>query len=59
MRTKKNPHPVSVVILAHNTQTNRVERMIACGRVTSPATARAILPLIQRAIRDRKTRITF
>lgn len=51
--------PVTVSILAHNTATNRVERIVHVGRVTSPATARAMLVLVRRALKEQKTRITF
>ena len=57
MRTKT--HPVTVSILAHNPKTNRVERLIHIGRVASPATARAILSLVSKAMKEQKTRITF
>lgn len=56
--TTKTP-PVTVSLLAHNTQTGRVERLVHIGRVSSPATARAMLALTRRAIREQKTRITF
>jgi hypothetical protein len=56
---KKNPATVSVSLLAHNPTTNRVERLIHLGRVSSPATAREILRLTRRALRERTTRIAF
>ena len=59
MRTTKKHQPVTVYLLAHNPQTNRVERLIHVGRVSSPATARDMLRLTRRALRERSTRITF
>ena len=56
--TTKTP-PVTVSLLAHNPTTNRVERLIHIGRVSSPATAREILRLTRRALRERSTRIAF
>ena len=55
----KKTSTVSVSILAHNPTTNRVERLIYIGRVSSPATAREILRLTRRALRERTTRIAF
>jgi hypothetical protein len=56
----KQTHPaVTVSILAHNPTTNRVERLIHIGRVSSPATARAMLLLVSKALKEHKTRITF
>ena len=55
---KKNP-AVTVSILAHNRITNRVERLIHVGRVSSPATSRAMLALVVKAVKEQKTRITF
>lgn len=57
MPTKKPA--VTVSILAHNPQPNRVERLIHIGRVSSPATDREIIRLTRRALRDRSTRIAF
>jgi hypothetical protein len=56
---KTNHPPVTVSLLAHNSKTNRVERLIHIGRVTSPATSREILRLVRRALREQTTRITF
>jgi len=56
---RPNPRPVTVSVLAHNPQTNRVERLIHVGRVSSPATAREILRLVRRALKEHTTRITF
>ena len=53
---KKTTHPVTVSLLAHNPTTNRVERLIHIGRVSSPATAREIFRLTRRALRQRSTR---
>ena len=50
---------VSVSILAHNPTTNRIERIVHVGRVSSPATARAMLALVRRAMKEHRTRITF
>ena len=59
MQTKKHPPAVHVSILAHNPKTNRVERLIHVGRVTSPATSLAMLKLVRRALRTRSPRIAF
>jgi hypothetical protein len=59
MRIHKNTSPVTVSILAHNPKTNRVERLIHVGRVSSPATSLEILKLVRRALRARSTRPTF
>lgn len=59
MRTNTKPATVSVSILAHNPTTNRVERIVHIGKVPSPATARDMLKLTRRALRERTTRITF
>jgi hypothetical protein len=59
MRTTKNTPPVTVSLIALNTQTGRVERLVHVGRVNAPATARAMLALAHRAMKERKTRITF
>ena len=59
MRTTKNAPPVTVSLIALNTKTGRVERLIHCGHVHSPATARAILPMVRRALKEKQTRITF
>ena len=56
---KQTPRPVSISILAHNRTTNRVERLIHVGRVNSPATAREMLRLVRRALKEQTTRITF
>jgi hypothetical protein len=59
MRPTKNTPPVTVSLIALNTQTNRVERLIQVGRVSTPATARAMLSLARKAMKEHKTRITF
>jgi hypothetical protein len=59
MRTTKHTPPVTVSLIALNTTTGRVERLVHIGRVNSPACARAMLALTQRAMKERKTRITF
>ena len=59
MRTTKTRPTVSVSILAHNPTTNRVERIVHVGRVTSPATATAMLCFVRQAMKEHKTRITF
>ena len=59
MRTTKNTQPVTVSIIALNTQTGRVERLVHVGRVNSPATARAMLALTRRAMKEQKTKIAF
>ena len=56
---KTNRPPVTVSLLAHNSKTNRVERLIHVGRVASPATSREMLRLVRRALKDQSTRITF
>ena len=58
MRTTKT-QPVTVSLIALNTQTGRVERLVHVGRVSSPATAREMLALARRAMKEQKTRITF
>ena len=55
----KNRHTVSVSILAHNPKTNRIERIVHVGRVPSPATSRAMLALVRRALKEHTTRIAF
>jgi hypothetical protein len=59
MRTTKHTPPVVVYLVALNTQTNRVERMVLVGRVKAPATARATLEATRTAVEKEKTRITF
>lgn len=59
MRTTKTAPPVTVSLIALNTQTGRVERLVHVGRVSSPATAREMLALARRAMKENKTRITF
>jgi hypothetical protein len=59
MQTRKRTPPVTVSLIALNTQTGRVERLVHVGRVTSPATARDMLALTRRAMKEQKTRITF
>ena len=59
MRTKTTRQPVTVSILALNTQTGKVERLVHVGRVNSPATARAMLRLTRRAMKEQTTKITF
>lgn len=59
MRTTKHAPPVTVSLIALNTQTGRVERLVHVGRVNTPATARAMLALAVRAMKEQKTRITF
>jgi hypothetical protein len=59
MRTTKTTQPVTVSLIALNTTTGRVERLVHVGRVTSPATARAMLALAQKAMKQQKIRITF
>jgi len=59
MRTTKKTPPVTVSLIALNTQTNRIERLIHVGRVPSPACARHMLALVRRAMKEQKTRITF
>ena len=56
--TTKTP-PVTVSLIALNTQTGRVERLVHVGRVNTPATAHAMLALARRAMKEHKTRITF
>lgn len=56
--TTKTP-PVTVSLIALNTTTGRVERLVHVGRVNTPATARAMLALARRAMKEQKTRITF
>ena len=56
--TTKTP-PVTVSLIALNTHTGRVERLVHVGRVNTPATARAMLALARRAMKENKTRITF
>ena len=58
MRPTKRP-PVTVSLIALNTATNRIERLVHIGRVNSPATARHMLALARKAMKERKTRITF
>lgn len=55
----KPKHTVTVSVLAHNPKTNRIERIVHVGRVSSPATARAMLALVRRSLKEHKTRITF
>jgi hypothetical protein len=50
MRTTKQTSPVTVSLIALNTKTNRVERLIHIGRVASPACARHMLALVRRAM---------
>ena len=59
MRTTKHTPPVTVSLIALNTQTGRVERLVHLGRVNSPACARQMLALTRRAMKEQKTRITF
>ena len=59
MRTTTNTPPVTVSLIALNTQTGRVERLVHVGRVSSPATAREMLALARRAMKEHKTRIAF
>jgi hypothetical protein len=59
MPTTTHRPPVTVSILALNTETGRVERLVHVGRVNSPATARAMLALAQTAMKEHKTRIEF
>ena len=59
MRTTKHAPPVTVSLIALNTQTGRVERLVHVGRVNTPATARAMLALARRAMKEHKTRIAF
>jgi hypothetical protein len=59
MRTRKNAPPVTVSLIALNTKTGRVERLVHMGRVNSPACASAMLALARRAMKEQKTRITF
>ena len=59
MRTKTNTPPVTVSLIALNTKTGRVERLVHIGRVNSPACARSMLSLAKRAMQEQKTRITF
>jgi hypothetical protein len=59
MQTRKHTPPVTVSLIALNTQTGRVERLVHVGRVNTPATARAMLALARRAMKEQKTRITF
>ena len=56
---KQTAPTVTVSILAHNPTTNRIERIVHVGRVSSPATAREMLALVRRAMKEHKTRITF
>ena len=56
---KTQTRTVSVSILAHNPKTNRIERIVHVGRVASPATARAMLALVRRSLKEHTTRITF
>ena len=58
MRTPKTS-PVTVSLIAHNRLNNRVERLVHVGRVPSPATSRAMLALVRKALKEQKTRITF
>ena len=57
-KTRKAP-PVTVSLIALNTQTGRVERLVHIGRVNSPACARQMLALARKAMKESKTRITF
>ena len=59
MRTHKNTPPVTVSLIALNTKTGRVERLVHVGRVNTPATARDMLEAASRAMKEHKTRITF
>jgi hypothetical protein len=59
MRATKSTPPVTVSLIALNTQTGRVERLVHVGRVSSPATAREMLALARRAMKENRTRITF
>ena len=59
MRTTTQTQPVTVSLIALNTKTGRVERLVHVGRVSSPATARQMLMLARRAIKEHTTRITF
>lgn len=59
MRTPKPAPPVTVSLIALNTQTGKVERLVHVGRVSSPATARDMLALTRRAMKEQKIRITF
>ena len=55
----RTPRPLPFSLIALNTTTGRVERLVHVGRVNSPATARAMLALARQAMKERKTRITF
>lgn len=57
-RTTNRP-AVTVSLIAYNPTTNRVERIVHCGKVSSPATAREMLKLTRRALREQSTRIAF
>jgi hypothetical protein len=59
MRPIPKTPPVTVSLIALNTTTNRIERLVHIGRVSSPATAREMLALTRRAPKEQKTRITF
>jgi hypothetical protein len=59
MRTTKTTPPLTVSLIAYNPKTNRCERLIHVGRVNSPATSREMLRLVQRALKEQTTRITF
>ena len=48
MRTTTT-HPVTVSLIALNTKTGRVERLVHVGRVRSPATVQDMLALVAKA----------
>ena len=57
MRTKTPAPPVTVSLIALNTKTGKVERLVHIGRVSTPATARDMLALTRHAMKEHKTRI--
>ena len=59
MQPKTNTPPVTVSLIALNTKTGRVERLVHIGRVSSPACARTMLALARRAMKEQTTKIAF
>jgi hypothetical protein len=59
MRTSKQIPPVTVSLLALNTKTGHIERLVHVGRVNAPACARDMRALTRRAMQEQKTTITY